>query len=326
MPSSGWQARVGNLTFVFVDLDGDGALKPEVDGIGITTAPFIVPLPPVLLASNGQHEVSFDGLKSIVLKKQALGATLERAMADASVVTELRIRAGARCLTLDPKASAACEKHCDYLKANGMADGSGGMAVHEEKESKPGYSTEGETAGRKSCLAFAQTSLKTAILDWYATAWHGAPIVDPAVTRFATALKHGIAMFYPSEQGSPGARSALHPPDGATEVPLAFGSRGEIPNPVPGSRFGIGCGFPILMKLANRQAVLKAAIVKDKTGIAISGTASCPKNPATPDWPHNSGCAVFIPSVPLEPKTLYSVRFELEGAPSVEWSFTTAAK
>jgi hypothetical protein len=198
MPSSGWQARVGTLTLVFVDLDGNGALAPEVDGVGIATAPFIVPLPAVLFASNGQHDVSFDGTKSLVLKKQALGF-LGRLVADASVVTELRIRAGARPLQLDPDASAACDKHCEYLKTNKLSDGSGGMAAHEEKETKPGYTTEGWTAGRKSCLAFGQPTLKAAILDWYATAWHGAPIVDPAVVRFGAALKHGVAMFYPSE-------------------------------------------------------------------------------------------------------------------------------
>jgi hypothetical protein len=35
---------------------------------------------------------------------------------------------------------------------------------------------------------------------------------------------------------------------------------------------------------------------------------------------------VFIPSVPLLPKTTYSVRFEFEGGGKTEWSFTTGAK
>lgn len=207
-----------------------------------------------------------------------------------------------------------------------MADGSGGMKAHQELESKPGYTTDGWTAGRKSCIGFAYQSLKPAILDWYATAWHGAPIVDPSVTRFGFALKHGVAMFYPADFGGTAGRPALHPADGATEIPTTFGSRGEIPNPVPGTPNGVGCGFPIMMRLVNRSAVLKAAIVKDSKGSAITGNLSCPAQPATSDWPDNSGCAMFIPSVPLQPKTKYSVRFELQGAPAVDWSFTTGAK
>jgi hypothetical protein len=322
IPATGWTAKVGSVLCVFVDLNGDGVLAPEMDGVGITTAPFIVPIPAVILASHGQFDVSFEGVKSLVLKGQALGK-LTPLVQDVSIVTELRIRAGLRPLVLEAGPSAACEKHCDYLKANAMADGSGGMKAHEELEHKPGYTTDGWTAGRKSCIGFAYQSLKPAILDWYATAWHGAPMLDPSVTKFGVALKNGVAMFYPSDAGGAPARPALHPADGATEVPTTFGARGEIPNPVPGTPNGVGCGFPIMMRLVNKSVVLKAATVKDSKGSAITGNLSCPTRPANPEWPENSGLALFIPSVPLAPKTKYSVRFELEGAPSVDWSFTT---
>jgi hypothetical protein len=321
---SAWEARVGPQTFVFVDLDGDGKLQPESDGIGMRPSPFVVPLPSVLLVNTGQYDVTFDGTKSLVLKKQPLGI-IDRWSGDASVLNELRIRAGVRTISIDPTECAACEKHCDYLKANQLLDGSGGMAVHEEKPSKPGYTPEGETAGRKSCIGFGKATLREGILDWYATAWHGATMVDPGLKRFAAALKHGVSMFYPCDGQPSSAVASMHPTDDATEIPLAFGASGEIPNPVPGTPNAKGCGFPIYMKLTGRQ-VLKKAIVNDPKGIRVNGTASSPSEPATKDWPSNSGLALFIPSVPLEPKTKYTVRFEFEDGKHADWSFTTAEK
>jgi hypothetical protein len=265
--------------------------------------------------------VSFSGTKSLVLKKQALG-TIDRWSGDASVLNELRIRAGVRTIVIDPVECAACEKHCDYLKANQMQDGSGGVAAHEESPRKPGYTPEGETAGRKSCIAFGKATLREGIMDWYATAWHGFPIVDPSVRRFAGALKHGIAMFYPCDLHPTSGAAFVHPADGAAEIPVAFGPSGEIPNPVPGTPNAKGCGFPIYVKLTGRQ-VLKKAIVTDQKGDRVNGTGSSPSEPANKDWPTNSGLALFIPSVPLEPKTKYTVRFEFEEDKPVEWSFTT---
>ncbi len=323
IPATGWQARIVAQTWVFVDLNGDGVLGAETDGIALPPTPFVVPIPEVLLVPKGQSTLTFDGTKSLSLGPVPLGRA-EGYAADASLINELRIRAGVRLAALDERACADCEKHCDFLKLNRMEAGDGGMSAHTEPRDKPGFTPEGAAAGAGSCIGFKEAGLKPAILGWYATAWHGPPILDPALTRFGVALKYGVAMFYASSHGATAKRRSLHPADGATDIPASFGSRGELPNPVPGTRYGIGCGFPILIQLTDPTLELTAAIVKDPTGKTVLGTMSCPAHPATKEWPSNSDCAVFIPAVPLSPRTKYAVRFEFGAAGAVEWNFTTA--
>jgi hypothetical protein len=313
LPSSGWQVKVGSQVARFLDLNADGVLEPDADGISMPPSPFVVPIPPVLLLPGGQFELAFDGVRAVNLVRQKLGA-VDAFLADAAVVTELRMRAGVRLAAVDADMSAACERHCDYLQANRMSDGSAGLAAHQEDPGKPRYTPEGAEAGRQSCIGF---------LGWYATAWHGPPIVEPSLRRFGAAFKHRVAMYY-GPLGFAPVRPFVHPADGATEVPRAFGSRGELPNPVPGTTYGIGCGFPIFVRRSSQDAALTAAIVKGPKGAVVPGTFSSPPKPATPEWPHNSGCAVFIPSAPLAPKTRYSVRFEFGESAAIEWSFTTA--
>jgi hypothetical protein len=325
IPASGWQARVGTQTVVFVDLSANGTLEPEQDGFCLPPSAFVVPIPPVLLLGAGQFDVAFDGVKSVSLTKQVLGGAADALVGDAALVSELRVRAGVRPAVLDKDACAACEKHCQYLKLNKMTDGGVGLSPHHEDPAKPGYTAEGERAGRGGCLGFGEPNLKQAMLDWYATAWHGVPIVDPSATRFGVAQKNGVSIFYACEHGGPGG-AFPHPPDGAREIPTSFGERGEAPNPVPGTQYAEKCGFPILVMLDNQNRDLTAAIVKSPKGERVKGTISCPAHPATPEWPTNSDCALFIPSAPLAPATKYSVRFEFKDGEALEWSFTTAAK
>ena len=146
------------------------------------------------------------------------------------------------------------------------------------------------------------------------------------MTRFGVAFKNGVSMFYASERGSRPGRPVPHPAEGARDIPPSFAKNGESPNPVPGTRSAIGCGFPILVMLADPNLELTAAVVKPPEGRALKGTMSSRVHPANPEWPTNSDCALFIPSEPLAPSTKYSVRFEFKGADAMEWSFTTAAK
>lgn len=322
-PLAGWRATLSTEVFWFFDLDGDGVLSEGKDGVALHPYPFVVPIPEVLLLRTGQYKVGFDGVKELVLTAEDLGPA-RSLLADAALVTELRFRAGVRPARLDPKACAAAEKHCDYLMKNGLADGSGGLSAHDEKPGNPGYSQDGAAAGKNGNIGFAATSLRAAVLNWYATAWHGAPIVDPSLENFGLAFQHGVALMYFSGRGARQARISLHPPDGAINVSRAFGERGEAPNPVPGTTYGRGCGFPILARLAAPYRELTSAEVVDLTGRRVAGTCSSPAKPANPEWPTNSECAVFIPSKPLTARTTYRVRFQFaEQKDPVVWTFTT---
>ena len=94
IPASGFQAKVGSQTIVFVDLNANGSLEAARTASS-APSPFVVPIPQILLLVIGQFEISFDGLKAVRLTKQSLGAA-EPFVAEAAIVTELRMRAGVR--------------------------------------------------------------------------------------------------------------------------------------------------------------------------------------------------------------------------------------
>jgi len=322
-PLKGWKATVGGEPFIFFDLDGDGVLAVEKDGLAIPTAPFVVPIPDVLLTRGGQFEIAFDGTTHLSLTRQDLGKW-QALVSDMALMTTLRIQAGVRPAMFSALASSHCELHCDYLNLNGETDGSTGMGLHKEDPKKKGYTPEGAAAAAGSNLGAKSDDPKSALMSWYQSVWHRVHMVGSHLKSFGFALKHGVAMLYFFQRTAPGDRPQCHPADGATGVLTSFSVRGERPNPVPKSDYGRGSGFPILLLLRGEPGELEAAKLTDAAGRLVEGTQSCPINPANRDWPHNSGCAVFVPSKPLAPNMTYKARFEFKGLDKpTEWSFTT---
>ena len=320
IPPTAWKAKVGRESVFFVDLDGDGALTVKNDGIGMTSARFVVSIPGTLLLEAGQFRVSFEGTKRLILTPEVFGR-FDAMVRDAGVLTKLRIRAGLTPGTIDFAACEACEKHHAYMRSNGLADGRGGMKSHEETAGRPGYSEAGRAAAKASNIYWRQASLRANILTCYATIWHGVPIVDPAIVKFGVYIQNGNTMFLPVKRRQFKER-VLHPADGAIGIPTTFGY--EYPSPVPGSRDGGGCGFPVMILLPPRAAALvKAVLWTKKRQRPIPGTQSCPKNPANSSWPTNSMTAAFIPSRPLSARTTYVARFEFAQGEPVQWTFTT---
>jgi len=325
-PETGWRATVAKDVLLFFDLDGNGQLEPDKDGLALHPYPFVVLIPSELLLKIGQFNVAFDGTKALHLTQQDLGPA-QKWVEDAATITELRIRAGVRPAPFDGPASADCDKHCDYLKANGLttvASLSAGISPHDEQAEKPGYTAEGAAAGKYSAIDMgtALTGLKMHIERCHAQAWHSG-IVDPRNTQFSGTYRHGVSMVYKLKRDGKMDTVFLQPADGEIGVPLAF-AKGEMPNPVPGTQNGAGCGFPIRVRLVPPYNDLISAQVTDAAGRALSGTSSSPAKPATPQWPTNSGCALFIPSKPLAPNSLYRVQFKFaEARDPIIWSFTT---
>ncbi|HLY74431.1 MAG TPA: hypothetical protein VKU80_09955 [Planctomycetota bacterium] len=321
-PETGWQAKIGTDTFVFFDLAEHDKLEPDIDGMALLPYPFIVAIPDKLLLKTGQYKVSFEGTKTLILDPDDLGSYQSLAP-EAAVMTEIRIRSAVRPVALDPKKCADCEKHCDYLKLNKLADGSGGLASHQEDPAKPGYTPEGAEAGRKSDIGFTG-NITHAILGLYASVWHAVPIVDPRLREFAVGHRNGVNMVYfTATEGSQDRISTL-PPDGGIGFPRSFCEEGEYPNPALGTDYGKGCGFPIFVRLVTPYRELLSAEVTDGAGKRVAGTVSSPAKPANPEWPTNSNCAAFIPSKPLFPNMLYRVKFTFkEDSEPVSWSFTT---
>ncbi len=321
--SEAFEARLDNRRLRLFDLDGDGVITPGLDGLGLPEEPFVVSLPERLLLFAGQYRVSIGDDDRLELAPEDFG---ERAalVVEVALVNELRIRAGRPLAVFDLEASIACEKHCDYLQRNGRADGDSGMSAHEERPGEPGYSEEGARAGRGSCLGFKTFSYREVLLGWYATSWHAAPLLAPEMRSFGAARRHGVAMFYPATFGG-AKKSWIHPADGARNIPRSFSPRGELPNPVPGTEYGRGCGYPIFVFLADPGVELVDVTVRDAKGRTVEGSWSCPSRPANPDWPSNSSLALFIPKAPLRRDMRYDVSFKL-GSGDLDWSFRTESK
>jgi hypothetical protein len=302
-------------------MNGDDMLSPGLDGMALSYGPFIVGIPQALLLKVGQFSLGFDGTKTLLLTPDDLGAA-QALVAEMSFFTEIRVRSALTPAALDPKACQACEKHCEYLKLNGMTDGNAGLAAHEEQQGKPGYTPEGAMAGSQGDLSFGNTKIREAMDSWYRSAWHAVPMLDPGLSRFGIASKFNVVNLYFSAMGGNGGGNSLpYPPDGALGIPRAFADGAENPNPVPGSNGGMGCGLPIFVRSGG---TLDSAELVDPTGRAVIGTSSCPAKPANAKWPTNSGCAFFIPSKPLAPMTTYKASFKFQGsADAVVWSFST---
>jgi hypothetical protein len=308
------------------DLDGNGTIDPDTDGMAFPGIPFIVPLPKILLLRIGQFKVSFESLKTLVLSADDLGPA-QKYVADAAVFTELRVRSGLMPVPLDKDLCVACEKHCDYLKANGLTDGKGGRAVYTEESGKPGYSDEGLEAAKVSNIGCTSDSVHKFILDAYTAFYMRVPMVNPKLGCFGVSSQNGVNMLHVAKQDGFQDALSVHPADGQIGTPRFFTSNGESPNPVPGSEFAKGCGFAIMVRLVAPYKELQSAEVLDPKGKKVAGTFSSPAKPANQDWPDNNNCAGFIPSKSLEPNTTYRVTFQFaeEKAP-ISWSFTTAEK
>ena len=323
LPAEAFRAKVGANVVRFFDLDADGKLAVGTDGMAIDDAPFVVPIVAELLLRDGQFQVAFDGTATVVLAPEDLGPVRDL-VSEAAVLTEMRMRAGLKPFALDLKCSAACRSHCDYVVGNGLLEGTIGISIHDEDPARTGWTKEGAAAGTTSDLWPFATSLEEALLVFYATVWHAVPIFDPAVERVGVAIVPKKIAMLGFVGIAPGKIDFAHPVDGATGIPCEFNRNGEVPSPVPGRGNASGCGFPVLMRLSGKLGELESAQLLDPKGRAVGGTSSSPENPANREWPTNSKCAAFVPSMPLLAGTTYHAVFKFKGAAEpVRWSFTT---
>lgn len=307
------------LPVCFFDLNGDGAITTDgQDGIGLADERLISPLSNPILLPEGQFTCVFsDELVEMVPMDTTLDA---QRVAECSILTRLRIRAGLPLVSIDAEATEHCRQHLSYLKQNPEQ---AGMDLHNQYPGRPGYTVEGAAAGRGSCLYPGVQSLEAALLGWYVTAWHGYPLVDPSITRCGAACDGSAAIFYP--QGRvPTQVPMVHPADGSSNIPIAFGI--EIPNPVAGSNNGAGCGFPIYRgdMATGATVIVERSRNKRMNGQKISGHWSTPTNPANPgEWPTNSGLSLFIPESPLPPKSRILVTWTLADGSTEDIRFAT---
>ncbi len=319
-----WKGKIGKTEWLFFDLDGSGALEPGAkDGFAIEGQPYVVRLPKVVLFAVGQCELSVEDGK-LLLQPQDLGID-EDLLADASLWTELRVGSGVPPVLVDASASAHCAAHIAYMKQHGATDGIGDAL--EELEGKPGFTEGGKKAAENSAVSIMQDDFRDALWSSWRTSFRRTSMLNPGLERVGIGFGHGASMLYYFEFGEAVPTEPLvHPPHRATGVPTEFTEDGEQPNPVPESNLGMGTGFPVLVILPHKYwaSRMETFELVDDRGRKVEGTASCPREPANPAWPTNSGAAFFIPAEPLDAKSEYTATFFLEGMKEpIVWTFET---
>ncbi|MBX3464447.1 MAG: hypothetical protein KF830_14855 [Planctomycetes bacterium] len=320
VPDRAHKLKFGDEVLLLWDLDRDGELTPGgADGLSLDGIPFIVALPAVVLVRSGQFRLGRHKGTSLTVERE-LASEPAAWIRDAATMTRFRVMHGKRPLRLDKQASEECLLHCNYLRLNPPS--ATGQSPHYQDTLRAGYTPGGAAAGRESCI-WEVPRLDTTIEANVASIWHSVPLMGPHLEAFGCATAHGWSLLRPVGGGRQ--TPFVHPADGAEGVPIDFASGySEYPNPVPGTDHGRGCGHPLYALLPDGTGRLVGVQVIDEHGKEVVGTLSCPKAPANPEWPTNSGCAAFVPASPLPAGTRFTATFAFEKHQQLVWQFRTA--
>jgi uncharacterized protein YkwD len=237
-------------------------------------------------------------------------------------------------VTLDATLSKACLAHARYLVINEGHPSLQGLKAHSEDQKLPGYSKEGDQAGKESDIAIGDHEPTEGLESWMATLYHRIPILDPTLKTIGFGCERGRRQGWATVMNLAGGRdktAAAHPvfypaPD-QTDVPLHFPNSGEEPNPIPDDPDG-RAGYPITASFPRNEPLKNAsATLTDDKGKEVACWFSSPEKLANPQYRTHQGQTVcLIAKNPLAHGTTYHVhlRGELAGKSwEKKWKFTT---
>jgi len=255
--------------------------------------------------------------------------------ADAAAVLERlnahRKAAGLELVVDDPDLSRGCAAHADYLVKNVDQPSAQGLGLHSEDPRLPGYSKEGERAGKAAVIYLGKEGVD-AVDGWMGSLLHRIPLLQSRLRKVGYGVARGgpaksTAVFDVTNGMGPGrdARFVIYPADGQKDVPLAFEE--EIPDPIPESA-DRKAGYPVTVIFAEGALVkdVKASL-KDAEGKEVAIWLSTPEKPAAADYQRNT--VGLIAQEPLKPSTTYTVAVaaRLTGKPWLKtWTFTTTGR
>lgn len=262
-------------------------------------------------------------------------ALLLAAVLDAEAVLERlnvhRKAAGLEAVALDPALSKGCAAHAEYLVKNVDHPSTKGLGLHSEDPKLPGYSKEGERAGKASVI-FLGLEGEDAVEGWIGSLLHRIPLMQSRLRKIGYGVARGgpakVTVVLDALNGlGPGKEApvVIYPADGQVDLPLRFSP--EIPDPIPESP-DKKAGYPVTAIFAEGALVkdVKASL-KDAAGNEVAVWLSSPEKPAAADYQRNT--VGLIPKEPLRPSTAYTVAIAavVRGKPWLRtWTFTTAAK
>jgi uncharacterized protein YkwD len=97
-------------------------------------------------------------------------------------VNKARTETGLPPVVLDADLSHGCDLHARYLVRNFGDPTTQGLGMHDEDAKKPGYSAEGQRAGKASVIA-SDGSAMDSVDSWLATLYHRVPLLHPSLKR-----------------------------------------------------------------------------------------------------------------------------------------------
>jgi hypothetical protein len=244
------------------------------------------------------------------------------------LLNHYRKLAGLTPVKLDPKLSAGCMEHANYMVQNQGTDAMAGLNPHTQRSDLPGATSAGAACAKAADLFPGVADLGVAIDAWMAGVYHRRPMLDPQLERIGVGyarLPDGMlmaALRFENARRRGGGWPVAYPADRQTDVPLEYGA--EIPNPIPNHGTGgyaITLQFPPFDKVASVSAKLTEA-----TGKSVEFFLSNPEHPATSFG--QFGVVCLIPKQSLQAEHVYTVRIDAtwKGKPgSWAWSFSTVS-
>ncbi len=237
-------------------------------------------------------------------------------------LNEIRRIAGLAPVAIDPALSKGCRLHAEYLVRNATATSAQGLGAHDEDPKLPGYTPEGEKAGKASDISYKEPP--AAVESWMSGLFHRVPIIMPGLKKiglgWAKSADGGTisVMDVVSGRGGGPATIVAYPADKQKDVPLALGR--EIPRPAPTD----SGGYPVTLTFHEDQKVtgVTATLRVDKEDVECH--LSTPEKPADARYQRNTVC--LIAREPLKPATTYTVTVtaKIGTKPFTRtWSFTT---
>lgn len=218
--------------------------------------------------------------------------------ADAAPVLERlnahRKAAGLDAVIADPALSKGCAAHATYLVKNIDQPSAQGLGLHGEDPKLPGYTKEGERAGKASVIYLGKEG-PDAVEGWMGSLLHRIPLLQSRLKKIGYGVARGgpakSTVVLDSTNGmgvGKDAPSVIFPADGQKDVPRAYVE--EIPDPIPESP-DKKAGYPVTV-IFSEGALVKdvKASLKDAGGKDVPVWLSSPEKPAAADYQRKGLC------------------------------------
>jgi len=193
----------------------------------------------------------------------------------------------------DSVLSKGCQAHAEYLVKNSNHPSTAGLGMHNEDAKIPGYSKEGERAGKNSVIASLDPL--EAVDSWMATPFHRRPFLNPDLKQIGlgTAVGGKLGRLTVLDAGTDVGteKPIFYPYDKQRDIPLAY-QPGERPSPIPEGNDN-PAGYPITVSFPSSNIVKNVtAILKDNSGKDYPVWLSTPEKPTTTQLQRNTVCAI----------------------------------